>query len=243
MERRVLKSPKMVDHFFDSPPTGLPVGFFVLGVILSSTPVFPDSGEFPLFSYGGPFPTIFPEHSQRNGNPGFSIGKADVTQGNTQKTGPLDRSVFCRCPRSPPESMRKAISRRNSSSGNSLRQQENTLRISSLFHAAEIREPQPGTASARNREWPRRRRHVPERQADPFRCRSPAYSKLQTPHPMKTPYLLSTLILHAPALLARHAETALPSHTIRIPMYAKPYLANPTPPLHRIDQFRPIFHT
>ena len=143
----------------------------------------------------------------------------------------------------PPESMRKAISRRNSSSGNSLRQQGNTLRISSLFHAAEIREPQPGTASARNREWPRRRRHVPERQADPFRCRSPAYSKLQTPHPLKTPYLLSTLILHAPALLARHAETALPSHTIRIPMYAKPYLANPTPPLHRIDQFRPIFHT
>ena len=43
----------MVDHFFDSPPTGLLVGFFVLGVNLSSTRVLPESGESPLFSYEG----------------------------------------------------------------------------------------------------------------------------------------------------------------------------------------------
>ena len=58
VERIFLENKKMVDHFLDSPPTGLLVGFFVLGVNLSSTPHFPDSGESPLFSYEGVFQTF-----------------------------------------------------------------------------------------------------------------------------------------------------------------------------------------
>ena len=46
------------DHFFDSPPTGPPVGFFVSGVNLSSTRVLPESGESPLFSYEGVVQTL-----------------------------------------------------------------------------------------------------------------------------------------------------------------------------------------
>ena len=46
------------DHFSDSPPTSLLVGFFVLGVNLSSTRVLPESGESPLFSYEGVFQTL-----------------------------------------------------------------------------------------------------------------------------------------------------------------------------------------
>ena len=45
-------------HFQNSPPTGLLVGFFVLGVNLSSTRVLPDSGESPLFSYEGVLQTL-----------------------------------------------------------------------------------------------------------------------------------------------------------------------------------------
>ena len=46
------------DHFLDSLPTSLLVGFFVLGVNLSSTRVLPESGESPLFSYEGVFQTF-----------------------------------------------------------------------------------------------------------------------------------------------------------------------------------------
>ena len=46
------------DHFLDSPPTGLLVGFFVSGVNLSSTRVLPESGESPLFSYEGVLQTL-----------------------------------------------------------------------------------------------------------------------------------------------------------------------------------------
>ena len=45
-------------HFQNSPPTSLLVGFFVLGVNLSSTRVLPESGESPLFSYEGVFQTF-----------------------------------------------------------------------------------------------------------------------------------------------------------------------------------------
>ena len=48
----------MVDHFLDSPPTGLLVGFFVSGVNLSSTRVLSESGESPLFSYEGVLQTL-----------------------------------------------------------------------------------------------------------------------------------------------------------------------------------------
>ena len=58
VERIFLKNKKMLHHFFDSPPTGLPVGFFVSGVNLSSTRVLPESGESPLFSYDGVFQTF-----------------------------------------------------------------------------------------------------------------------------------------------------------------------------------------
>ena len=58
VERIFLKNKKMLDHFLDSPPTGLLVGFFVSGVNLSSTRVLPESGESPFFSYGGVFQTI-----------------------------------------------------------------------------------------------------------------------------------------------------------------------------------------
>ena len=44
--------------FQNSPPTGLPVGFFVSGVNLSSTRVLPESGESPLFTYEGVFQTL-----------------------------------------------------------------------------------------------------------------------------------------------------------------------------------------
>ena len=56
-ESRGFESP-YPDHFLDSPPTGPPVGFFVLGVNLSSTRVLPESGESPLFSYDGVFQTF-----------------------------------------------------------------------------------------------------------------------------------------------------------------------------------------
>ncbi len=55
VERIFLKNKKMLDHFFDSPPTGLLVGFFVSGINLSSIRVLPESGESPLFSYEGVF--------------------------------------------------------------------------------------------------------------------------------------------------------------------------------------------
>ena len=58
VERIFLKNKKMVDHFENSPPTGLLVGFFVSGVNLSSTRVLPESGESPLFSYEGVFQTL-----------------------------------------------------------------------------------------------------------------------------------------------------------------------------------------
>ena len=58
IQRIFLENKKMVDHFLDSPPTGLLVGFFVSGVNLSSTRVLPESGESPLFSYEGVFQTF-----------------------------------------------------------------------------------------------------------------------------------------------------------------------------------------
>ena len=58
VERIFLENKKMVDHFLDSPPTGLLVGFFVSGVNLSSTCVLPESGESPLFSYEGVLQTL-----------------------------------------------------------------------------------------------------------------------------------------------------------------------------------------
>ena len=58
VERIFLENKKMVHHFQNSPPTGLLVGFFVLGVNLSSTRVLPESGESPLFSYEGVFQTF-----------------------------------------------------------------------------------------------------------------------------------------------------------------------------------------
>ena len=45
MERRFLKSLKILHCFEKSPPTGLLVGFFVSGVNLSSIRVLPESGD------------------------------------------------------------------------------------------------------------------------------------------------------------------------------------------------------
>ena len=58
VERIFLKNKKMLHHFQNSPPTSLLVGFFVLGVNLSSTRVLPESGESPLFFYEGVFQTF-----------------------------------------------------------------------------------------------------------------------------------------------------------------------------------------
>ena len=54
-ESRGFESP-YPDHFFDSPPTGLLVGFFVTGLILRWNWTFCSAGENPLFSH---FPLCF----------------------------------------------------------------------------------------------------------------------------------------------------------------------------------------
>ena len=90
MERRFLKSLKMVDHFFDSPPTGPPVGFFVSGADFEVELVhLLRRRESTVFAFPSVFPMISRQILRGVEVAGFSIGEAKVGETH-REIRPLD---------------------------------------------------------------------------------------------------------------------------------------------------------
>ena len=88
VERIFLKSLKMVDHFFDSPPTGPPVGFFVFGADFEvELAHLQCRRESSVFAFPSVFPMISRQILRRVEVVGFSIGEAKV--GETHKKSDL----------------------------------------------------------------------------------------------------------------------------------------------------------
>ena len=88
VERIFLENKKMLDHFFDSPPTGPPVGFFVLGADFEVELVhLQRRRESTIFAFPSVFPMISRQILRRVEVVGFSIGEAKV--GETHKKSDL----------------------------------------------------------------------------------------------------------------------------------------------------------
>ena len=88
MERRFLKSLKMVDHFENSPPTSLLVGFFVFGVDFElELGHLQRRRESTVFAFPSVFPMISRQILRGVEVAGFSIGEAKV--GETHKKSDL----------------------------------------------------------------------------------------------------------------------------------------------------------
>ena len=88
VERIFLKNKKMLDHFFDSPPTGPPVGFFVFGADFEvKLAHLQCRRESSVFAFPSVFPMISRQILRRVEVVGFSIGEAKV--GETHKKSDL----------------------------------------------------------------------------------------------------------------------------------------------------------
>ena len=88
VERIFLENKKMVDHFFDSPPTGPPVGFFVFGADFEvELAHLQCRRESSVFAFPSVFPMISRQILRRVEVVGFSIGEAKV--GETHKKSDL----------------------------------------------------------------------------------------------------------------------------------------------------------
>ena len=88
VERIFLKNKKMLDHFFDSPPTGPPVGFFVFGADFEvELAHLQCRRESSVFAFPSVFPMISRQILRRVEVVGFSIGEAKV--GETHKKSDL----------------------------------------------------------------------------------------------------------------------------------------------------------
>lgn len=78
----------MVDHFFDSPPTGPPVGFFVFGADFEAELVYlPRRRESTVFAFHSVFPMISRQILRGAEVAGLSIEEAKV--GETHKKSDL----------------------------------------------------------------------------------------------------------------------------------------------------------
>ena len=88
VERIFLENKKMLDHFFDSPPTGPPVGFFVFGADFEvKLAHLQCRRESSVFAFPSVFPMISRQILRRVEVVGFSIGEAKV--GETHKKSDL----------------------------------------------------------------------------------------------------------------------------------------------------------
>ena len=94
MERRFLKSLKMVDHFFDSPLIGLPVGFPFSGINFEFELLHLQRWrESSVFAFPSVFPMISRQILRGAEVAGFSVGEHFLTETHVKKMT-FDRQIL-----------------------------------------------------------------------------------------------------------------------------------------------------